>query len=328
MYRKRYNIKFHKNLFDVQQRRRNSKEQLQRCSPEFVISNREEIDILSKYILDYTTVETGGQLFGYWTQDGKPVVLFVLGPGPNAKHDYTFFSQDLAFLSTRAKILRQKYGLYHIGEWHSHHQLGLDHPSFHDAKNMIDNIHKLCYSKFLLCIGTCTETDSSVKAFMFTSIDSCYKEIPWSIKDTDSPFRQLINKTDDSFFNMPSTIKAQMKGLYTVGSEVKLLPIQYQNAYWLKKKGNSFILNSIVNSLKTTFPLYTFNLTIDEKDEVHMMVSSGSNTIHDILFPLGFPQKPPIIIDANGNIINDTVKWRYDRDIYNTFINYYKLILC
>ena len=51
---------------------------------------RSEMDYISRCILDYTNIETGGQLFGYWTEDGTPVVLFAIGPGANANHKPTF----------------------------------------------------------------------------------------------------------------------------------------------------------------------------------------------------------------------------------------------
>ena len=38
---------------------------------DYVLTNQEEMEMLSRYILDYKNNETGGQLFGYWTFDGK-----------------------------------------------------------------------------------------------------------------------------------------------------------------------------------------------------------------------------------------------------------------
>ena len=74
-------------------------------SHDYVLTNQEEMDILSRFILDYKNIETGGQLFGYWTFDGKPVVLYVLGPGPMAGHHSAFFMQDLDYLRKCARIL-------------------------------------------------------------------------------------------------------------------------------------------------------------------------------------------------------------------------------
>lgn len=101
---------------------------------------RSELDYISRCILDSKTIETGGQLFGFWTSTGIPVVLYAIGPGPHANHQCTFFNQDVDYLVKVGKMLLQRYGLQHIGEWHSHHQLGLAHlitakPKAHAFKN-------------------------------------------------------------------------------------------------------------------------------------------------------------------------------------------------
>ncbi len=59
---------------------------------------RSELDFVSRCILDRTHIETGGQLFGFWTGKGIPVVLFAIGPGPRANHQVTFFNQDVQYL--------------------------------------------------------------------------------------------------------------------------------------------------------------------------------------------------------------------------------------
>ena len=86
---------------------------------------RSEMDYISRCILDYPNIETGGQLFGYWTSDGIPVIMYAIGPGPSANHQGTFFNQDVNYLLEVGNVLRDRYCLQHIGEWHSHHRLGL-----------------------------------------------------------------------------------------------------------------------------------------------------------------------------------------------------------
>ena len=93
-------------------------------------------------ILDRKDIETGGQLFGYWTEDGTPVILYAIGPGPRANHQVTFFNQDVDYLVKVGNLLRNRYGLHHIGEWHSHHRLGLAKPSGHDSDNMTSVIRR------------------------------------------------------------------------------------------------------------------------------------------------------------------------------------------
>ena len=219
---------------------------------DYVLTNKEEIDYLSRYILDYPYIETGGQLFGYWTYDSKPVVLFVLGPGPNAGHYNTFFMQDIDYLREKANELKIKYGLDHIGEWHSHHQLGLSKPSGHDANNIAKNMRKLGYDKFLLCIGTCSSNSSMVNAYMFYSNKNEFHHIPWVIKDTPSPFRKIIDKNNT--FIEPMSLVGNMQDMFIKGKNLSSVKINYTETYWLKVKDNSKILKNILCELKKLFP--------------------------------------------------------------------------
>lgn len=47
---------------------------------------QEELDFMAKVILDAPNIETGGNLFGYWTNQGDAVILYVLGPGKKANY--------------------------------------------------------------------------------------------------------------------------------------------------------------------------------------------------------------------------------------------------
>ena len=114
---------------------------------------KSELDFISRCILDYKNIETGGQLFGYWTADGSPVVVYAIGPGTNANHQVAFFNQDVDYLVNVGNVLVHHYGLLHIGEWHSHHKLGLANPSGHDAYNQRKRYSSISfvYWKLLRC---------------------------------------------------------------------------------------------------------------------------------------------------------------------------------
>lgn len=294
-------------------------------SNDYVLTNQEEMSILSRYILDYKNIETGGQLFGYWTFDCKPVVLFVLGPGPKAGHYSAFFLQDLEYLRERALLLKREYGLDHIGEWHSHHQLGLSQPSGHDSKNISTNMRILGYKKFLLCIGTCTNSESSINAFIFNSDKEGYIQIPWVIKNIESPFRKILSLNDELLFNQPVTKQPNMGQLYLKDS-YQTRKIDYSVSYWLKQKGNSRILNSIINKLMELYPSLSFIPTIDNNKEVHLEVCSGDALLEDIHFAKAFPFDQPLIYDTIGNVLSSSTRWHFDGDILKSFITYYKTI--
>lgn len=161
------------------------------CSKALIYKS--ELAFLGRCILDSPNIETGGQLFGYWTASGTPVVAYALGPGPKANHQVAFFNQDVEYLERVGKALVSRFGLMHIGEWHSHHQLGLDCPSGHDANTMQHSIDRLHLSRFLLCIGNCRASQFSIKPYVFFEGQTEYSSAEWEIKDDHSPFRDQID---------------------------------------------------------------------------------------------------------------------------------------
>lgn len=282
---------------------------------------RSELDYISRCILDYKNIETGGQLFGYWTSTGIPVILYALGPGRNANHQDTFFNQDLKYLETVGNYLLEKYGLQHIGEWHSHHQLGLAQPSGHDASTMVNNISKFHLRRFLLCIGNCTERYSTLNAFSFhENYGYNYVQSRWSIKECVSPFRPLIDGDLSNTIIHPKTQMASHGNLYSLKSHAISRTVdEYEDGYWLCDVKNRKVLADIYAFLKEneTAPL---SIALNEKKQVQMMVGNRS-----LFFPMGFPEKP-VEIYEDGVAAGDETLWKFQGDILETFTQYYTAV--
>lgn len=151
-----------------------------------IIIYQSELEYMVRCTLDRNNIETGGQLFGHWTSDGTPVVLYAIGPGPNANHQVAFFQQDVEYLVKMGRLLKSRFGLHHIGEWHSHHQLGLDHPSRIDVHTMS------LVRRFLLCIATCSTNKASVRGFYFEK--SHYTDATWDVITVPSPIREEADR--------------------------------------------------------------------------------------------------------------------------------------
>lgn len=66
---------------------------------------REELDFMARTILDSPHLETGGNLFGYWTPNGDAVIMYVLGPGRRSVCRFTSFIQDADYLQLHADRL-------------------------------------------------------------------------------------------------------------------------------------------------------------------------------------------------------------------------------
>jgi hypothetical protein len=57
-----------------------------------------ELNYLKWLVLQKRKIETGGDLFGLWQDQGTAVVQLILGPGKGCSRTTTSFHQDVAYL--------------------------------------------------------------------------------------------------------------------------------------------------------------------------------------------------------------------------------------
>ncbi|WP_030441317.1 Mov34/MPN/PAD-1 family protein [Actinoplanes subtropicus] len=120
----------------------------------FVVSIHEgELQRIANWVAEYPRRETGGDLFGFWTHTGAPAVQLTLGPGPNARHEHAAFFQDADYLRNRGRRAQDQYGLQHIGDWHSHHELGLAEPSSGDVSTALRTLELNGFTRFLIFVA-------------------------------------------------------------------------------------------------------------------------------------------------------------------------------
>lgn len=287
-----------------------------------VIIFQSELDYLSRCILDRKTIETGGQLFGWWTSDGTPVVLYAIGPGPRANHQKTFFNQDVDYLVSIGRELKRRYGLHHIGEWHSHHQLGLAWPSVHDARTMNSTIREKDLGEFILCIGNCDASSAKVKAFLCDGI-GC-DQTPWEVIRTDSPVRPGIDSDLAGILTHPETSAASLGG----DRDGNMRPA-YAPGYWMLCEGSGQILNGILAFLKERNPDKVVRPSLNERGEVRIDIIRSKDKREVITFPVGFPEKCPSYISIYKDLTTtpDYVDAIWDNssgDILSSFKTFFK----
>jgi hypothetical protein len=121
-----------------------------------VYINEGERDQIYKWVERYQNIETGGDLFGAWIDDRTAVVQFVLGPGLKCRRTGVSFYQDIEYLRNAGSYLTQKHGLCNIGQWHSHHRLGLTRPSGGDENTVWGNMPNLGLDRYIVIIATIT----------------------------------------------------------------------------------------------------------------------------------------------------------------------------
>lgn len=265
-----------------------------------------ELDYMSRCILDYIDIETGGQLFGYWTATGIPIVLYAIGPGREAQHNPTSFIQDPDYLQLIGNELYKIYRLQHIGEWHSHHQLKLDHPSTGDVNTMQYGVGKPGFPRLLLCIGNCTRTHSTVNPFIFhENTPREYSQAAWDIVNLESPFRGLIDTELRSMLLHPRTQSASHGEIRSTRNVIK--ESSSHRLHWLTEKAeNVETMKTFVSMVQTMYSTITVKPEILASGEpLISLVGTGFS----IKLPYGFPVKSPIVSSATGDNLSYSDKW-------------------
>jgi hypothetical protein len=301
-------------------------EDLSLTSSNRAIIYKSEMDFISRCILDYPNIETGGELFGFWSVSGTPVVLYAIGPGPSANHQSTFFNQDTEYLNKVGSVIVDHFGLHHIGEWHSHHQLGLAQPSGHDAQTMFTTIRNHNLHRFLCCIGNCTNEYSTLNAFNFVD-NRQYSRAEWSINDLESPFRKVIDEQLGVLLQMPRTRKASYKAIARPTTVTSQSVPSYPDGYWLNEKTNRLVLKDILDYITSRNSSLSTSVNMDPSRYVHIL-SQGDSFIEDIMFGEGFPNTAPDIKRIQNGIIQSLrcPEWSLTNDIFSSFANYYSSI--
>ncbi|XP_068720235.1 uncharacterized protein DDB_G0286299-like [Montipora capricornis] len=123
----------------------------------------EDYKEMCAHVLRKPNIETGGDLFGLWLDERKAVVQLALGPGKECKRTSTSFYQDVSYLAKVGSYLTKKEGVCHIGEWHSHHQLGLARPSGRDESTVWRNMPTYKLSRFVIFIANIEASSQNYK---------------------------------------------------------------------------------------------------------------------------------------------------------------------
>lgn len=280
-----------------------------------------DLDKMKELVLEYPNLETGGDLFGFWTHSGAPVIQFVLGPGQKSTHLVTSFYQDEEFLRVNGKFLNQRHGLQHIGEWHSHHQMSLNHPSGGDEGTIYSALSNYGFQRFLLCIANIDRNDDvSIQPYLFEAENSTYKAGKWNIFSGGSPFRSLElempGTSIDNIKNYPNTRVSSIESV-----QIKsILP----QAWYTRKEGNIF-LRSLDALLKETFD--ECEMKIKKTGRLYFSLK-GNKSHAQLHFPDDFPKSEPYVLvgeEAYAISLKSGIKPdKLSRSVYDQFVKIVK----
>lgn len=267
---------------------------------------KSELDYISRCILDYPNIETGGQMFGFWTAMGVPVVMYVIGPGRDALHYPTSFIQDQRYLQTVGNELHRRYRLQHIGEWHSHHGLGLTHPSGGDVNTMQYGVGRPGFPRLLLCIGNCTPTHTTVNPFNFhENTPREYSEAVWDVVEMMSPFRPVVDAELRGMLVHPLTLMPSHARINSVQNSA--VETESRRSHWLTESAeNVDTMKMFVSMVQSMLPQQTVKAEILESGEPLISMKEAGLSIK---LPFGFPSKGPELTTLNGLPLQPRSRW-------------------
>ena len=154
-----------------------------------------EYQYLKWLVLQRGDIETGGDLFGVWQNEFSAVAQFVLGPGQECRRTTTSFFQDVNYLHKVGEHMTSKEGICNIGEWHSHHRIGLAHPSSGDQNTVWGNMATVSGGRFILFIANIQVTGRvKVGCFMFNTATNKMTEGKIQLLVKCSPIRHTFEQ--------------------------------------------------------------------------------------------------------------------------------------
>lgn len=260
------------------------------AGPRRVMIFASEVEYIVRCMLDCPDCETGGDLFGFWTHTGCPAVQYAIGPGPGARGTVGFFQQDRGFLRDCGEQLIQEFGLQHIGEWHSHHRLGLARPSLHDSATVRRAIERYGLHRFFLTIGTLRGESPGLGGFLYDRRPAgAPAVVEWLVLPGVSPFRERLGGRFDGWNYRPRT----SAGAVDVAS-VRLLRTQpleaarpvWRRNTWLRSPEGQQELREHFDQVRSRCPDAEIRLADDETVRIAFSVAGVSMAL---VFPPDYP---------------------------------------
>jgi len=90
---------------------------------------------LENWTLEAPRIEVGGSMFGGWNNAGEPIVQLITRSDVVSRSE-VFVTMDLDKFARVQEYMYREHGLVFLGEWHSHHTLGIHHPSHGDIRSV------------------------------------------------------------------------------------------------------------------------------------------------------------------------------------------------
>jgi len=252
--------------------------------PDRIYIYESELCYMAQQVTQFPEMETGGDCFGLWTHQGCPVIQYVIGPGENTRADRISFYQDAAFLAEEGLRLQQAHGLQHIGQWHSHHCLGLSSPSAHDDATVLSSMATYGLSRFCLLIATLDGGGApALHSFLYREPE-LRNGLEWVILPGYSPFRNNKEPLErhplccpPAYHRLPTEL-ADLSGAISGPDGTK----------WLQQ---------VLNELRMQFD--SVDMQQNSFRQVVFVCRNGDKVNH-LVIPAHYPDEPYYWVDPNS----------------------------
>jgi hypothetical protein len=259
-----------------------------------------ELEAIGRWTAGWARIETGGELFGYWTHSGAPVVHRSLGPGAASRHEVAAFYQDTDHIEEAQRLLWDQAAMQHIGAWHSHHSLGLATPSGGDERTVWRSMDTLRWPRFLL--GICTHgrsvRDVSIGLYLFESARRAITELEVRLLPGEPPGDYRLPHSESGRDPRGDVV---IRPRLLAGRESHRR-FEAATAAWYSTPDGQERLIREIKGLKVLEEAYGWrSQPVPEGPEIRIKVESPDTTL-DVRLGPGFPLVDPIIEGARAEI--------------------------
>ena len=271
----------------------------------------DEAQRIARFVCEYPTIETGGDLFGYWTHSGVPVVSYAIGPGCGSRHHPSSFYQDADWLHDEGVRLYDQHGLQHIGEWHSHHQMGINHPSQGDIRTVVRGMAAKNWSRFLLMIATLSPRPRSpvLQNYYLVRPDGNHWPLRVQVLDGGSPFRTgLDDPREEPILGPPASVHWHPGPMTPPPRDVDAA---FPGAWFATDPGKAHI-RQIAADMERRGVAYRIHLSSDRRGLKLCLPDA------ELLLGPDFPASPPRVL--SGPLIDDAA-WTPSTNLVDWYLS-------
>lgn len=283
-----------------------------------------ELEMMARFVSDYPDSETGGDLFGFWTHSGSPVIEYVLGPGPGAQHEHAAFYQESPYLLEVGTRLHTLHGLQHIGTWHSHHRLKLSVPSHGDSVTMQHTLERHAFLSWLLTICTFAENADTVelRGYLYHAGGAeRYEQTTWLLLPGSSPLRAALEAATDVPFLAPHTKTAVFEAVPSSSFSASAAPAEsaapaFPSSSFMSTPEGRKEFHLFFERLSTIEP----QLEILQREDGRVSIClERDGYIFDVVFPHSYPIVNPVIEYQPTHVPpGQEDAWKTPRTLYTT----------